>query len=77
MDGVIRVKFSMLLRNVIRGLTPLTSLPIESETLENDTLESNAVTKALTTRSGLIQLAASYTRRVTGELVISQWPTVV
>ena len=71
MDGVIRVKLSMLLMTLILVLTPLTSLPIDSETFENDTLESNAVTKAQTTWSGLIQLAESYTVSVTDELVIS------
>ena len=76
MDGVIRVKFSMLLMTLILVLTPLTSLPIDSETLENDTLESNAVTKAQTTWSSLIQLAESYTVRVTDELVISPCTTV-
>ena len=65
MDGVIRVKFSMLLMTLILVLTPLTSLPIDSETFENDTLESNAETKAQTTWSGLIQLAESYTVSVT------------
>ena len=61
MDGVVRVKFSMLLMTLILVLTPLTSLPIDSKTLDSDALENNTVTKAQTTWSGLIQLSESYT----------------
>ena len=71
MDGVIRVKFSMLLMTLILVLTPLTSLPINSRTLDSETIENNSVTKAQTTWSGLIELAESYTVSVTDELVIS------
>ena len=45
MDGVVRVKFSMLLMTLILVLTPLTSLPIDSKTLDIDTPENNTVTR--------------------------------
>ena len=76
MDGVVRVKFSMLLMTLILVLTPLTSLPIDSRTLDSETIENNSVTKAQTTWSGLIELAESYTVSVTDELVISPCTTV-
>ena len=76
MDGVVRVKFSMLLMTLILVLTPLTSLSIDSKTLDIDTPENNTVTKAQTTWSGLIQLSESYTVSVTDELVISPCTTV-
>ena len=75
MDGVIRVKFSMLLMTLILVLTPLTNLPVDSGPLENN-VENNASTKAQTTWNGLVQLTESYTVSVTDELVISPCTTV-
>ncbi|MDG1549921.1 MAG: hypothetical protein P8Q94_07730, partial [Candidatus Poseidoniaceae archaeon] len=75
MDGVIRVKFSMLLMTLILVLTPLTNLPVDSGTLDNN-VENNASTKAQTTWNGLVQLTESYTVSVTDELVISPCTTV-
>ena len=75
MDGVIRVKFSMLLMTLILALTPLTNLPLDSSPLDNN-VESKASTKAQTTWNGLVQLTESYTISVTDELVISPCTTV-
>ena len=75
MDGVIRVKFSMLLMTLILVLTPLTNLPVDSGSLDNNA-ENSVSTKAQTTWNGLVQLTESYTVSVTDELLISPCTTV-